>query len=77
MLSSWTLRSTAVTLEAQPSKTRLVVGEGWPTFPNSAATGVGDFTGQTLTVNSAAKDSHPERQDSNVGPTTASLSAFT
>lgn len=68
VLSSWTLRATAVTLEAQPSKTRLVEGETWPTFPDSPATSVGGFMGQAVAVNAAAKESHPECQDSKCGP---------
>ena len=70
MLSSWTLMSTAVTLEAQPLQTRLMEGEDWQIFPDSPATRVGEFMGQTL----QSKECHLEHQDPKSGPPSLSLS---
>lgn len=56
-MSSWTLRSPAVTLEAQPSENKA-----------SPAGRVGDVRGQMLTVNPAAEEAHPECAGSKCAP---------
>lgn len=74
MLSSWTLMSTAVTLEAWPPRARPVEGEDGLSLLDSPATRVEEFMGQIMvTVNAAAQESRPEDPDPKSGPGRLSL----